>query len=392
METPIAHLKDLHMAFLENNCDFSKVPEILKRPMLVKVFRTYPYLFLSDKENYIAGYLPVKDLKKYSSPKYDLKGKTLKITKFRMEMCHLEEHENKHVSYMNREIKLIIEEFSISRPLEKHETNRFVINISRDEEFKLHMAIFMHKEKCSQGKATSLEKFLREKAKITFGSLSDTFQSTYMGPITPEEGSLPSKSNIQSRLKIPELVTCVIEDDTDEKKQKKRAKKDNIKEEIKELHEHEYQQSKSENPKEIFKSEPKVTPKRSRKTRKPLRDVTNTKALKKEIIKEEEKETTPTYDDEVRKILSYFKKSKSNPDMDFLNEKDKKPSPKKRTPKKVNKTMNLSKFKEYINWYDQRSLSAAKSSARKSTSTGMSTPFKSKLKLREKIYQASKIK
>lgn len=321
MSTPIAELKKLHIAFLEAGCDFSKVPSELKVPMLVKVFRTEPYFYVNDKTHYVSGYFTDKAMKSFqnSSKKSmaDLKGDTLKITKFSLQLNDLGNDEFTHTSFMGKEIRLIIEDFTLSRYLKSgKDVNKFVVNMCRDDEVKLHMAIHQYKT-TDANKTKTLEKFLKTTAGIAFGSLSDMFCSVYGGPIKIEEVQGTSKNEIPDRLKMPELVTCIVDDDYKPKKDKKRSIKTTVKDEIIEAESSQNGESKSESQSSYKPSSASSRSSRSKRSKKikeetKLEITTSQKSPSTESINSKSK-----FESEVMEILGYFKKSKSNLDMDF---------------------------------------------------------------------------
>ena len=169
METPIAQLKQLFLKFLLCECNFSKVPDEYKKPMLVKVFRTEPFFFIQDKENYCIGYFSSKAQKKllsmFDKPASQLRGQTLKITKFSLEFASVDSSEYNPTSYLDREIKFIIEGFSMSRTLKKgKDVNKFVVNTGRDEHIQLAIAHFLHQTRIKAGEKITMDDFLKNEA------------------------------------------------------------------------------------------------------------------------------------------------------------------------------------------------------------------------------------
>lgn len=392
MATPIAQLKQLHIAFLNWGCDFSKVPNSLKEPMLVKVFRTYPFFYISDKENYITGYFSDKAKARFEKSTdvkmEDLKARTLKINKFSMQMAKVGENEFNQVSYMDREIRVIIEDFTLSRDLSKNEVNKFVVNMWKDEEIKLHMAIAEHQSKIKKGAGTPLDLFLKTKAKLTTNPSYKCFKSTYMGPIEPTEDDAEEPETVEERLRYTELVTWIVTTPEEgQKVTKKRKQKSQIKQEDQEELEDELKEALSQESGAdcVSTTTPKARKgKRSRKAVSP-------KQLEFKIETKESEDTPKIaknkYDEEVLKILGFFKKSKSQPDMDFCSSSNIDEAKMIKTPKKVKKAIKISKFKEYMMWYDEKCLKGKQSSSSKSITTTLSTPVKTSLNLSRRIAQ-----
>jgi hypothetical protein len=200
------------MKFLACDGNFSKVPNEYKKPMLVKVFRTKPFLFIQDKEHYCTGYFSDKAMKKFHRefdfPLTDLQAKTLKIEKFKLEMSFVSDQSHNPVSYLNREVRFIIEDFSLSRYLKKGtEVNRFVINMCKDEHIKLSMAHFIHHTKMKAGSDVTVNDFLKNDIKNSYGTKFDSFNSVYYGSNDLPNINLSPQSRYDDKFKMGELVT-----------------------------------------------------------------------------------------------------------------------------------------------------------------------------------------
>lgn len=392
MATPIAQLKKLFLEFLNQGCNFDKVPASLKKPMLVKVFRTEPYFYVSDKENYLTGYFPKKAMKKLQKEHKltvdDLKAKTLKVEKFRLELVTLGADEYSLVSYLGREVRLVIEEFSLSRPLKRGtDVNKFVVNLCRDDQVKLAIAKYEHKQRVEAGATNSLEDYLKNDLKISFDSVYEPFAAVHYGDNDKKAVRSKTQKTTDSRFKLGELVTCIIGDSTEPKakpKSRRRVVKKVVKQEIVEENEAEKKELES-----LMTSTDQPTtaqrPKRTRKARKALQPIEiNYK------VEEPEVKLTPVKDEskfrkEIEDILQYSKNSKSALDMDFLNCKEEEATKKPKTRKTKKTPKRMSKFTEYMQWYDERTTKGKDSVASKGRSTTLSTPLKVSLRISQRI-------
>lgn len=401
MATPIANLKELFLEFLKNGNTLSKVPAKLRKPMLVKVFRTEPYVFLQDKENYITGYFSSKAhkklLKEYEIPVLDLKAKTLKIEKFSLMLSNATDDDYNPVSYLGKEVRFIIEDFSLSRPLKRGvDVNKFVVNIMRDEQVKLAVAQSVHSSRVKSEENISFEEYLKNEVKYTAGSVYEKFSSVHYGGNELPSIDLSSNKKTDDRFKLGELVTCIVDDKYDPKATNKGKKKRSVKKEVKE----EAVEEAKEEIKELesAKSEIEELPTTVQKPKKSTRQRKALKPKQTEYKKEEKEEPLtkvkmePEFKTEIEKILQYSKKSKSTPDMDFLDTKEvkteekplKKPSPKK--------TKKLSQFREYMEWYDQKCKGGKNSVMSKGGSTTLSTPLKMSMRISERLAKTKKIR
>lgn len=402
MATPIAQLKQLFTEFLTHGGDFSKLPEEFKKPILVKVFRAEPFLYIQDKENYVVGYLSTKAknklTKEYKLLERDLKAQTLKVEKFTLELCHVPQGEYNPVSYMDREIRFIIKEFSLSRPLKRGvDVNKFVVNICRDEEFMLAIAKSVHFEQSKAEECLSLEEFVKNEVKLATRSAYPTFSSVYYGDSPTPKPKEGKQKKVDYRFQLGELVTCIVDDRYDPKENSKGKKRRSLKNEVKEEAVNEAKDEIKELESEVSDIENQPTtvqkPRTTRKTRKALEP-------KQIDYKTEEKEVPLTnvkmeneFKTEIEKILQYSKKSKSKPDMDFLNSTEnqeaKMPEIKPPSPKRTKK---MTKFREYMEWYDRKYVQGKSSVASKGGSTALSTPLKVSLRISERIANAKRMR
>ena len=393
MATPIGELKELFMKFLACDGNFSKVPAEYKKPMLVKVFRTEPYVFIQDKEHYCTGYFSPRALKKFHQefdfPLTDLKAKTLKIEKFKLEMNFVTEDNYNPVSYLNREIKFIIEDFSLSRYLKKGtEVNRFVVNMCKDEHVMLSIAHFIHYNKVKAGSDATLTDFLK-KGKYTNGTEFEAFSSAYYGDNDLPEIKLSPQPRSDDRFKMGELVTWIVDPQYDSKAIAKGKKRRSLKKETKDeaVQEAKDEVKELENITSSAESDIVVSEK-SKRSRRPKKVI----QTKHENVKSEQTSGPKNkskkingFIREIEEILQYSKKSKSTPDMDFLviNGRKEKELVKKivspRAPKKMNH------FREYIEWYDEKCKSAKGSVYSKAPSTNLSTPLKASLRISQRL-------
>ena len=400
MATPIAQIKELFLEFLKQGCNFDKLSAKFKKPMLVKVFRTQPYLYVSDKENYLTGYFPKSAMKKFQELHElsidELKGKTLRVEKFRLELNTLNPNEHSLVSYLNKEVRLVIEEFSLSRPLKRgKDVNKYVVNICRDDEVKMAMAKYDHQERVKNGDFKSLDDYLKNDLKISFDSVYEPFESVYYGNNPKPKANKKSNTKTNPRFKLGELVTCVVED-VEEPKPKKKSNRRVVKKIVKQDAENEAKAEKKELETLTTKTEDQKTtthkPKRIRKTKKALKP----KKIDYNVPKPEVKMTPAKKEkkdiNEIEEILQYSKNSKSTLDMEFLNPstqevtKTKKPKKTRRTPKR------LSKFTEYMQWYDERAAKGKASTASKGGSTTLSTPLKISHRISQRIAKAKAVR
>lgn len=403
MATPVAQLKKLFMSFLEVEGNFSKLPKEFKKPMLVKVFRTQPLVLIQDKENYVTGYFSSRALKKldkeYNRPNFELQANTLKIERFTMQFLQVEQGEYCPVTYLNKEIRLVIEEFSFSRPLKKGtDVNRFVANMCNDDDVKLAIAKIVHQKRVKAQNDLTLESYLKNEIKYSAGSAYDDFACVYYGDNPVPKAGKSNRNRINDRLKMPELVTCIVDSEYDPKVSAKGKKRRSMKKEIKD----EAVQEAKEDAEELamVESESENEPttaaksaKKARKSRKALKPIQIEYKIEENEVPLIETKMEPEFKTEIEKILQYTKKPKSDPDMDFLKSNDENvkktmPKPKAKSAKKN----RLSHFKEYMEWYDQRCKKGKESVASRGGSTTLSTPMKTSLRISQRIAKVRNVR
>lgn len=396
MATPIAELKQLFMKFLACDGNFSKVPAEYKKPMLVKVFRAQPFVFIQDKEHYCTGYFSPRAMKKFQQecnfPLTDLVAKTLKIEKFKLEMSYVSDNEYNPVSYMNREIKFIIEDFSLSRYLKKGvDVNRFVVNMCLDDHVKLSIAHFIHYNKWKAGSEATLKDFHKnlKEAKYSYGTDYDAFGSVYYGGNDLPEIRLTPQPRVDSRFKMGELVTWIVDPQYDSKTLSKGKKRRSLKKETKDEAIKDSQDEIKELESIVSSAESDIVASdKSKKSRKPRKTPQSkqSNAKSEQVSKQENKSKKVNgFIKEIEAILQYSKKSKSTPDMDFLTingSKEKKEVKKIASPKPPKK---MNHFREYIEWYDEKCKSAKGSVYSKAPSTNLSTPLKASLRISQRL-------
>lgn len=382
MAVPLANLKELITEFFEKGCDFSKVSQHLKKPMIVKVFRAEPMFLINDKENYICGFFTNKAVSNFERDfgfgLDNMKSKTLKITKFYLSLCNASDTDYTTVSYLGKQVKFVIEECTLGRYLKRGvDVNKFVVNIFRDRDVKLSLATYLHRKSLVKGSQTSLESFLSKKLKFSKQEVSELLSKS--GPTYTDD-----------RFKIREVVTCIVDgaysSDTP-------VKKRSLKKEIKEIEEEEEEQSiqeesknspssQSSNPETQNKSKKTYKGKKPR-VKKILRNIEN-EAKSEEAKSEIEQEIKPEIEEEVEvplskiKMMPKLKEEISNilSRTDFINTKETKPI---KMPSPVNmkqRRKNLNEFKEYLRWYDEKCVKSINATESRG-STNLSTPQKS---------------
>ena len=401
MVTPIAELKRLYLKYLLSGCNFSKLPMVLKKPMLVKVFKTEPFFFIQDKENYCIGYFSAKAKKKlskeYDNPSAQLRGQTLKISKFSLQVAYVDENEYNPTSYLNREIKFIIEDFSISRPLKKgKDVNRFVVNMGKDEHFQLAMAHFIHQSKVKAGEKITLDEFLKNEAHFSPGTAYSSFKSVLYGDNPMPKVTMDPRVSKDDRFKLSQLVTCIIDPVYDTKILNKGIKRRIVKKEFKQeaIKEAEDEVKELQRLKEDKDNISKASNKSSRTKRKSKKSQSKVKTTKREEIVPTPKKVKVENDflAQIEKILEYSKKSKSSSDMDFSATDGKVEGKKINSPKSIRKPKKLSRFKEYLEWYDFKTKAAKASVFSKAPSTTLTTPVKASLRISERLARAQRMR
>ena len=194
-----------------------------------------------------------------------------------------------------------------------------------------------------------------------------------------------------------ELVTCIVDEKYDPKKnskgRKRRAIKKNIKEEevqetIKEAKE--LKQLEAESP-EVPTTLPNSS-KKAKKSRKALRPKQLEYSTKQKEVEGKVK-MEEVFKTEIEKILQYSKKPKSKLDMDFTKEKEeKKPRSPRVEKKNKKKSKKISNFREYLEWVDLRWKAQKNPEFSRGGSTTLSTPLKRSLRISQRIANAHKMR
>lgn len=296
---------------------------------------------------------------------------------------------------MGREVKFIIQDFSLSRPLKKgKDVNKFVVNMAKDEFMQLGVAHYLHQCKVKAGESISIDSFLKNECNLSVGTQYDSFKSVFYGENPLPEISMDRLECRDDSNKMPQLVTCIIDDSYEKKNLNKGSKRRHIKKEVKQealKEEKIILQEEKETPEEKENIAPAPQKlRRSKRTRKAAQ-------LKPKEEPKEEKVSTPVEvkkeDDflsTIEKILGYSKKPKSTPDMDFSEKIE--PKVTKKTPKSKpsKKKKKMSRFREYLEWYDMKTQSGRDSVQSKSLFTPLSTPAKISLRISERLSSAKK--
>lgn len=143
--TPI--FKELFAEMLANNGRFNKLSAKQRQPFTGYVYTSVPKFFVSDGSHFVSTYF-TKDCiadfnKKHSDIKLtDLHGKFVHITKWSLNLIDIDS-ENNPLSYLNMEIQLVIEELQPNFK-SKMACNSFLLNIYKDNDVKLDFAIYKH--------------------------------------------------------------------------------------------------------------------------------------------------------------------------------------------------------------------------------------------------------
>jgi hypothetical protein len=139
--------KELLAEMLANNGRFNKVSPEHRTPFTAYVYTSVPKFFVSDGSHFVTTYFTkscIADFhRKY--PKIgltDLHGKFVTITAWSLNLIDIES-ENNPLSYLNMEVQLIIEELKPNFS-SKMTCNSFLLNIYKDNDVKLDFAIYKH--------------------------------------------------------------------------------------------------------------------------------------------------------------------------------------------------------------------------------------------------------
>lgn len=333
--------------------------------------------------------------REYENPAKQLWGQTLKVTNFTLELAAVNSEDYSPVSYMGREIKFIIHEFSLSRPLKKgKDVNKFVVNMAKDEFMQLGVAHYLHQTKVKAGDSISIDSFLKNECNLSVGTQYDSFKSVFYGENPFPEVSMDRLKCRDDSNKMPQLVTCIIDESYEKKNLNKGVKRRVIKKEVKQEAVKEEKIILKEE-KEVSKDKENIAPapqklRRSKRTRKAAQ-------VKPKQEPKEEKVSTPMEvkkeDDflsTIEKILGYSKKPKSTPDMDFSDKIEPKVTKKTPIATPSQKKKKMSRFREYLEWYDMRTQSGRDSVQSKSFFTPLSTPAKISLRVSQRLSSAKK--
>lgn len=315
----------------------------------------------------------------------NMKSKTLKITKFYLSLCNVKSNEYSTVSYLGKQVKFVIEECTLGRNLKRGvDVNKFVVNIFRDREIKLSLATYLHRKSLESGTNTLLENFLSKKLKFSNQEIDELL-------------SEDRPNYADDRFKTREVVTWIVggaylsEEIPSKKRSLKKEEKEEEEEEEKEqkLKIEETKQNPSKES-SLADSEEHFKSKRTYKGKKPRVKRIMRKIECDLISHEEDKEVAE--ESEVEVPLSKIKMEDRHKEeikniltkTDFINTKEseniKKPLPLTRKAKR----QNMSRFRDYMQWYDEKCMKSINSSESRG-STNKSTPLKSFLKKTEEI-------
>lgn len=139
--------KQLFADMLANNGRFYKLDEKLRAPFTGYVYTSVPKFFVSDGTHFVTTYFTkscIADFnRKYPKIKMtDLHGKFITISKWALNLVSIDSEDNP-LSYLNMEIQLVIEELKPNFS-SKITCNSFLLNIYKDNDVKLDFAIFQH--------------------------------------------------------------------------------------------------------------------------------------------------------------------------------------------------------------------------------------------------------
>ncbi|CAI2373205.1 unnamed protein product [Moneuplotes crassus] len=139
--------KELFAEMLANNGRFNMLPQEKRQAFTAYVYTSVPKFFVSDGNHYVTTYFTkscVADFKK-KYPKIgltDLHGKFVTITSWSLNLIDVDS-ENNPLSYLNMEIQLVIKELKPNFT-SKMTCNSFLLNIYKDNDMKLDFAIYKH--------------------------------------------------------------------------------------------------------------------------------------------------------------------------------------------------------------------------------------------------------
>lgn len=344
MSSPTEHtpiFKELFAEMLANNGRFNKLTAEQRKPFTAYVYTSVPKFFVSDGSHFVSTYFTkswIADFNK-KNPKIgltDLHGKFVHITAWSLNLIDVDS-ENNPLSYLNMEIQLVIEELKTNFS-SKMTCNSFLLNIYKDNDVKLDFAIYKH-----------------------FRS-QETANSTYDQTLPSYEELEESKRNRGNRFQIhiwrnpKEQLSSETYDlyDYDELVKKEIPELSTIqKEEVIEYMKNEFSS-------QYAGSKAKTEGKQKRREEPPLRL------------------QTP---DDIKKAIERIIKYQKDPDAKPVNIPKVKamdaplPITKKADVKAAKKKpMTISKFQEYIGWYDKQSNSGKFSCMSNKSSMKKPTP------------------
>lgn len=139
--------KELFGQMLGNNGKFHQIDSKYKAPFTAYVYTSVPKFFVSDGHHFVTTYFTKDCIADFNRkhPQYkltDLHGKFITITSWALNLVNVVS-ENNPLSYLNMEIQLVIEEL---RPnfTSKMTCDSFLVNIYKDYDCKLDFAIYQH--------------------------------------------------------------------------------------------------------------------------------------------------------------------------------------------------------------------------------------------------------
>ena len=321
--------KELFAEMLANNGKFSMLSPDQRKPFTAYVYTSVPKFFVSDGNHFLSTYFTKACIADFNR-KYpdigltDLHGKFINITKWSLNLIDIDS-ENNPLSYLNMEIQLVIEELKPNFK-SKMTCNSFLVNIYKDNDVKLDLAIYKH-----------------------FRS-QETARNTYDEPLPDfndlEESKRTTNRHNKWRLEQEELSNKVFDlYDYDDLVKKEIPELSTIqKEEVIEYMKNEYSS-------QYAGSKSKLENKNKMKEEPPLR-----------------LQTPDDIKKAIENIIKYQKKpeGKENRSSTFKPMQAPPPMTKKADIKAAKKKpMTISKFQEYIGWYDKQSNSGKFSSLSK---------------------------
>ena len=143
--TPV--FKELFAEILANNGRFDKLSPKNRSSFTCYVYTSVPKFFDSDGSHFITTYFTKKCIADFNKkhPKTgltDLHGKFVEVTAWSLNLIDIDS-ENNPLSYLNMEIQLVIEELK-PHFKSKMTCNSFLLNIYKDNDVKLDFAIYKH--------------------------------------------------------------------------------------------------------------------------------------------------------------------------------------------------------------------------------------------------------